>query len=178
MKRLVFPGAVAWLMILALPALAGEEQARAATEPTPPSMLDYIVGRWEVDATDPATGKVEKIGYEVQRFVGSAWVSGTARSADPGFSARDVWGHDPLTKELVRIVFDSSGTYATVRSAGWQPDGTLVLEGDARSTNGIVRVRETIRRISADEFHATWEAQREGTWRAYSIERVKRLPPG
>ena len=132
MKRLVFPGAVAWLMILAFPALAGEEGARAETEPTPPPMLDYIVGRWEVDATDPATGKVEKIGYEVQRFVGSAWVSGTAKSADPGFSAKDVWGHDPLTKELVRIVFDSSGTYATVRSAGWQPDGTLVLEGDAK----------------------------------------------
>ena len=177
MKRLVFPGALAWLMIIASPGLAGEEGARAATEPTPP-MLDYIVGRWEVDATDPATRKVEKIGYEVQRFVGSAWISGTAKSKDPGFSAKDVWGHDPLTKELVRIVFDSSGTYATVRSAGWQPDGTLVLEGDARSKNGIVRVRETIRRISADEFQATWEAQREGTWRAYSVERAKRFPPG
>jgi hypothetical protein len=177
MKRVLSLVAVVWLMIVASPGLAGDERARSETQPNPP-MLEYLVGRWEVDATDPTTGQVEKIGYEVQRFVGSAWVSGTAKSADPSFSAKDVWGHDPLTRELIRVVFDSSGTYAIVRSPGWKKDGTLVLEGDARSTNGIVRVRETIRRISADEFHATWEAEREGSWRAYSVERAKRLPPG
>ena len=173
-KRGLFPAAVMWMAVLASPVVAADDKPRPVIEPNSP-MLDYIVGRWEVEATDPATGHVEKIGYEVQRFVGSAWVSGTAKSAEPGFSAKDVWGHDPLTREVVRLVFDSSGTYAIVRSPGWQPDGTLVLEGDARSANGIVRVRETIRRISANEFQATWEAQREGSWRAYSLERAKRV---
>jgi hypothetical protein len=97
-----------------IPRLRRGQRTRFAAEPNPP-MLDYIVGRWEVDATDPTTGQTEKIGYEVQRFVGSAWVSGTAKSTDPGFAAKDVWGRDPLTGEAIRIVFDSSGTYATVR---------------------------------------------------------------
>jgi hypothetical protein len=171
MKRVLYRVAIVWLTIMGSPCVAGDNGARLAHPP----MLDYIVGRWEVEATDPKTGQVEKIGYEVQRFVGSAWVSGNAQSADPGFAAKDVWGHDPLTGEVIRIVFDSSGTYAIVRSPGWKEDGTLVLEGDARSANGIVQVRETIRRISADEFHATWEAQRDGRWHAYSVERVKRL---
>jgi hypothetical protein len=176
MKPVLCRAGIVWLMMLGSPCLAGDNGTRLAAQPNSP-VLDYIVGRWEVDATDPTTGQTEKIGYEVQRFVGSAWVSGTAKSTDPGFAAKDVWGRDPLTGEVIRIVFDSSGTYATVKSPGWKEDGTLVLEGDARSAKGIVRVRETIRRISADEFHATWEAQRDGHWRAYSVERAKRSAP-
>ena len=80
---------------------------------------------------------------------------------------------DPTTGEIMRIVFDGSGTYAVVRSPGWT-DGRLVLEGDARSAGGTVRVRETIRTVSENEFTATWEALRNGSWSAYSIERATR----
>lgn len=114
MKHVLSRAAIVWLTILGCACLADDNGVRLVAEPNPP-MLDYLVGRWEVDATDPTTGQTEKIGYEVQRFVGSAWVSGTAKSTDPGFAAKDVWGRDPLTGEVIRIVFDSSGTYATVR---------------------------------------------------------------
>jgi len=174
-----------WLaagVLLSSPALAEQRsteevkpRAATATEPDPQA-LDELVGRWQVEARDPATGKIEKIRYEVRRFVGHTWLSGTGQSEDPGFQSKDVWGHDPITKEVIRIVFDGSGTYAIVRSPGWK-EGTLVLEGDARSANGIVRVRETIKRVSPDEFHATWESLRDGIWRAYSVERMTRLPP-
>lgn len=153
-------------------------QAPATTTDQPDSnALDALVGQWEVEATDPTTGKTEKIRYDVRRFVGQAWLSGTGQSADPVFQSKDVWGHDPITKEVIRIVFLGSGTYAIIRSPGWK-NGTLVLEGDARSADGIMRVRETIRWVNRDEFHATWEARRDGAWHAYSVERVKRLPSG
>jgi hypothetical protein len=140
-----------------------------------PSTLHELVGQWQVEATDPATGKSEKLRYDVRRFAGQAWLSGTGQSEDPGFESKDVWGIDPITKEVIRIVFLGSGTYAIVRSPGWK-DRTLVLEGDARSENGVMRVRETIKWVNRDEFHATWEAQRDGTWHAYSVEKVTRLP--
>ena len=123
MKRVLSRGAIVWLMTIGSPCLGGDNGAGSAAAPNPP-MLDYIVGRWEVDAIDPTTGQAEKIRYEVQRFVGNAWVSGSAKSADPSFAAKDVWGHDPLTGEVIRTVFDSSGTYAIVRSPGWKDDGT------------------------------------------------------
>ena len=163
--------------------LAGEPstsvaKARAATtnEHDWPS-LDALIGQWQVEATDPATGKSEKLRYDVRRFAGQAWLSGTGQSEDPGFESRDVWGIDPITKEVIRIVFLGSGTYAIVRSPGWK-DRTLVLEGDARSASGVMRVRETIEWVNHDEFRATWEAQRDGTWQAYSVEKVTRLPAG
>ena len=154
--------------------VTGKAQAAAATASgIDQGALDQLVGQWRVEATDPATGKTETIRYEVRRFAGQAWLSGAGQSDDPGFESRDVWGYDPITKEVIRMVFVGSGTYAIVRSPGWK-DGTLVLEGDARSADGIVRVRETIKWVSRDEFHATWEAMRDGAWSAYSIERVRR----
>ena len=175
---------VVWVVGLAVSAAglaaeqsATESQARAApTKDVDPPVIDDLVGRWQVEATDPATGRTEKIRYDVRPFVGQAWLSGTGRSEDPDFESKDVWGHDPITKEVIRVIFLGSGTYAMVRSPGWR-NRTLVLEGDARSADGVMRVRETITWVGRDEFRATWEAQRDGTWHAYSIEKVTRLPP-
>jgi hypothetical protein len=62
---------------------------------------------------------------------------------------------------------------ATVRSQGWTGE-KLVLEGEARSKGGTVRVRETISRVSPQHFEALWEAYRNGAWSAYAIESVTR----
>lgn len=67
-------------------------------------------------------------------------------------------------------MFDSSGTFGTVRSKGWEGE-RLELEGEATSA---LRVRETITRVGPDELHATWEALLDGTWTAYSVERLRR----
>jgi hypothetical protein len=49
-----------------------------------------------------------------------------------------------------------------------------VLEGEARSAGGVIRVRETITRRSPDRFEAVWEAQRDGEWAPYAVETVTR----
>lgn len=135
--------------------------------------VDYLVGRWVASAEDPGTGETLVIDYEVERTAGGTWLTGSGTSRDGSLKSRDMWGRDPLTGEIIRVVFDGSGAFATVRSRGWEGD-RLVLEGDVRSKGGTLRVRETITRLGPDRFRAVWEAHRNGVWTAYSIETLTR----
>ena len=180
-------GTVAWAFAaLTTEAPAATQQAQgapaqAAAQAAAPAAaragLEYLVGGWDVVATDPGDGTSERFSYRVAPLIGSAWIAGHGRSEDGSEEARDVWGFDLASGELMRIIFNRDGTHAIVRApGGWQGD-RLVLEGDARSAGGVVRVRETITRLGADEFVATWEAYRNGAWSAYSVERVTRREP-
>ena len=149
------------------PAHAGAATARPA-----PEGLAFFAGAWTVRARDPGTGAENLVDYRVQPAPGRAWLRGLAEGGD--VRATDVWGRDPATGGLMRVIFDASGVYAIVRGPGWQGD-TLVLEGDVQqSGGGVLRVRETIRRRGPDAFEATWEAFRDGAWVAYSVEHVTR----
>lgn len=136
--------------------------------------LRFLLGNWRVVSKDPAGGDDLHVCYSVQSFVGEKWLSGVATSKTPGFGSKDVWGYDRASGELMRTVFDASGTYAVVRSSGWAGD-TLVLRGDARSAGGTLQVRETIRRLNENKFNATWEALRDGKWSPYAIETATRV---
>ena len=148
-------------------------QAPAAAKAQSNSGLEYFLGGWDIVATTPGSDAVTRFTYEVQPWLRPHWLSGHGRSSPPGEESRDVWGRDSASGELMRMIVTDNGTYAIVRSSGWQ-GSKLVLEGDARSERGVVRVRETIERIDDHNFVATWEAYRNGTWSAYSIERVTR----
>ncbi|HEX8263295.1 MAG TPA: hypothetical protein VF547_10525 [Allosphingosinicella sp.] len=147
--------------------------AAPATVASADRSLGYFAGGWDIVATTPGTGETARFAYDVRPLLGTAWLSGHGRSVPPGEESKDVWGRDSASGELMRMIFDKSGTYAVVRSTGWQGD-KLVLEGDARSVGGVVRVRETITRLGDDAFVATWEAYRNGAWTAYSVERATR----
>ena len=139
----------------------------------PENVLSYFAGTWDIVATTPGSNDVTHYVYEVGPWVQRNWLSGHGRSVPAGEESRDVWGLDGASGELMRIIFADNGTYAVVSSRGWQGN-RLVLEGDARSAGGVVRVRETIERFGDDQFLATWEAYRDGAWSAYSVERVTR----
>jgi hypothetical protein len=162
------------LLFVAALALAstGAHKSSQSVEP-----FHYLVGTWRVVSVDPVGGDDLRVCYSIQPFVGEKWVSGVATSKTPGFGSKDVWGLDGASGELFRTIFDASGTYAVVRSPGWKGD-TLILNGDARSGAGMMRVRETIRRLSQNEFRATWEALRGGKWSVYAIETATRAPDG
>ena len=135
--------------------------------------LDYFAGTWIATATDPATGVEIRVRYTVRPGIGGKWYLGAAHGLSTPDESQDVWGKDPLTSEIVRTIFDASGVYAVVRSKGWSGD-TLVLQGEAWTARGAVQVRETITRITGNEFKAVWEAQRDGKWVPYSLETVVR----
>ena len=135
--------------------------------------LDYFVGTWLAIATDPSNGSELRVRYTVRPAVGGKWYLGAARGISTPDESHDVWGKDPLSKEIVRTIFDASGVYAVVRSKGWSGD-TLILEGEGWTAQGPIKVRETIVRVSRDEFKAVWEALRDGKWVPYSDEKVTR----
>ena len=164
-------------LLCLLAALAGTGAAQAAPPPSAKMSLGYMQGKWRVDALDPASGETSVVCYTVAPFVGDAWLSGHGWSSKLDFESKDVWGFDPRTGEVMRAVFDSSGVHAVVTAAGWTGE-KLVLEGEARSANGVTRVRETIERLGPDEFLATWESKRGEQWSAYSVERATRLRQG
>lgn len=137
--------------------------------------LNFLVGHWHVASKDPASGEVLRVEYTIEKAPGGAWLMGASTSNDRSINARDMWGRDPLTGEVMRVIFDGSGTFAIVRSHGWTGD-KLVLEGEARSKGGTVRVRETISHVSPDGFDAVWEADRHGLWSAYAVESATRRP--
>jgi hypothetical protein len=162
--------------LLALLAACAQPAARAAPAPVAAVApradgLDYFVGAWSATARDPSTGEEIAFEYRVEPVLGGTWLRGAGEG--PGLKATDMWGRDPAGSGIIRVVFDGSGVYALVRSAGWAGD-TLVLEGEVPQRGGAMRVRETIRRVGPDTFEAVWEAFRDGAWAPYSIERLTR----
>jgi hypothetical protein len=135
--------------------------------------LQYFVGRWLASAEDPGTGRKFTLDYELAWILKGAWLRGGGGSPELALEIHDLWGRDPVTREIVRVIFDSEGTFATVRSRGWQGD-TLVFEGEARSKGTSVPVRETIKKIGPAELHAVWEAKGSQGWTPYSVERLRR----
>lgn len=136
--------------------------------------IQYFLGSWKAKAKDPRTGQKHTLPYTVEPVLDGAWLAGSGESVETGVKMHDLWGHDPVSGEILRVIFDSRGTYATVRSQGWDGD-KLVLEGNSRGEKGEIRVRETITRLSSSEFKAVWEAYLDQDWITYSVETVSRL---
>ncbi|HUQ06546.1 MAG TPA: hypothetical protein VM261_28780 [Kofleriaceae bacterium] len=152
----------------------------AVPQPQPQSQahlapIAYFVGAWTADAKNPATGQAFTLSYTITPSVDGAWLDGAGRAEELGITVSDRWGIDGPTGDIVRVMFDSSGLWGVVRSKGWDGD-RLVLEGDANAPGdgGVVRVRETITKVSATEFGAVWESLADGAWTVYSIERLTR----
>ena len=178
------PLVLAWFALGAPIAAAPRPDPPPAAAPSPPvatalaapsglAELAFLVGDWDVVVTTPGEAGAATVRYEVRPFSGALWLSGHGVSRELGIDARDVWGRDPATGELTRAIYDSGGTLGLLRSPGWRSDG-LVLDGEARSAGGTIRVRQTIRRSGADRFSVTWDAWRDGGWRSYSLEEARR----
>lgn len=135
--------------------------------------LDYFVGTWRAEAHNPSTGKRFELDYRVEPALRGRWYIGTGHAPALDLEIHDLWGKDPVSGEIVRMIFDSQQTVGTVRSLGWTGD-ELVLEGEAATRAGLLIVRETITRRGPDELHAVWEARIGQTWTTYSVETLRR----
>jgi hypothetical protein len=111
--------------------------------------------------------------YRVEPVLRGAWYQGTGSVAALDLEIHDLWDKDRETGEVVRAIFDSQGTFGTVRSKGWTGDA-LVFEGDVVAGGARTTVRETIHRVGPDELHALWESRTGETWTAYSDETLRR----
>src|SRR5690349_10982706 len=78
--------------------------AAAAAQAATAEGVDYMVGQWLGSAVDPQTGETLTIDYKVQRLPSGAWLAGSGVSTDQTLKSNDMWGRDPLTKEIMRVV--------------------------------------------------------------------------
>lgn len=136
--------------------------------------LAYFAGHWSATMEDPRNGERATLTYRVEPVLSGLWLAGYGHSPELNLTVRDMWGRDPVSGEIFRSVFDSQGVHGMIRSAGWKGD-VLVLEGEARTPQGEVKVRETITRIDASSFRAVWEMRTGDAWVTYSIEQVTRV---
>ncbi|BDG05959.1 hypothetical protein [Anaeromyxobacter oryzae] len=161
---------------------AGGTPARDPRPPAPPgvaalppgvSAVRDLAGDWTATSREPSTGKTFTFRYRLAPVLGGAWLAGEANAPDLGLEVRDLWGRDPETGRILRVVFDNQGTWATLFSSGWRGD-QLVLEGVARAGGRATPVRETITRDGPDALVATWESDTGDGWKTYSVERLVR----
>ena len=136
--------------------------------------LQYFIGTWYAEMEDPRSGERATLSYAVEPILSGAWLAGSGHSALLNLWVRDLWGRDATTGETVRFIFDNRGVQGTVRSSGWSGD-VMVLEGEAKTAAGVVRVRETITRIDHAKFRAVWEMHTDKGWITYSVEDVRRV---
>ena len=144
-----------------------------AAEQVSPEELQFLVGSWRITVREPGASDVTVVNYKVEPAPGGKWLTGNAGSADLSIRAKDSWGIDPGSGQILRFIFDSSGAYGLVWSQGWKGD-QLVLEGEAMSEGGPTKVRETITRRGPDRFDVVWEALQDGEWTPYSLEQAQR----
>lgn len=138
--------------------------------------LRYFVGSWSATLVNPQTKKVSHLAFRVAPTLEGMWLLGQGESPELALKIHDLWGKDSYAGEIVRVVFDSRGTHATLRSRGWDGN-TLRFEGEARGDAELIPVRETITRVGPDEFSAVWEAKSGEVWKAYSLEKLVRVVP-
>jgi len=167
------PLVLVWFALSAPLAAAPASPAAPVRPASAGADLAFLIGEWDVVVRTPGEADAATVRYTVRPFSGTAWLSGHGVSPTLGIDARDVWGLDPSTGEVTRTIYDSTGTWGLVRSPGWRSD-LLVLEGEARSSGGTVRVRQTIRRVGRDRFSVSWDSFRDGAWRTYSLEDATR----
>jgi len=135
--------------------------------------LAFFAGTWSATVEDPRNGERSTLTYRVEPVLDGEWLAGYGHSPELNLTVRDMWGRDPISREIFRTIFDSQGIYGVIRSAGWNGD-VLVLEGEARTDEGAVAVRETITRTGPSAFRAVWEMRTGDTWVTYSIEELTR----
>ena len=137
--------------------------------------LDWLVGEWDVEATVEAmAGRAPERGTSVvTRLYGGVWLeirdtyaAGTQDVGYLGFSAAT--GHWSI------VSLDSLGNLNTAMSqSGWQGD-QMVVEGDFLILGVRAHLRQTVTKVSADEYRLVNEELVGGTWKRLDNYRYTR----
>jgi hypothetical protein len=162
---------IGWCFVAALTIRTAEAAgSRKITE------LEFFIGSWVVQGQGvDFSGKAFKLNghYSIERVLDGAWL--TTSGDFLGAKLQEYWGYDAANQEFLRIAFQSNGTFAVLRSAGWK-DASLVWIGEVTGPDGHrTAIRSTQTRKDDNEILVTWERRIDSTWKVYSSERVRRI---
>jgi hypothetical protein len=84
-------------------------------------------------------------------------------------------GYNPVTRRWTMIALDQWGNSNALTADAWH-DNRLVFEGDVGAFGEKAHMRETITRVSRDEYRVETEEQVAGAWKPFDTISYTRLP--
>lgn len=154
----VVPGSILVIAVLFV-------SARSAVAQSP---IDYFKGAWTITLKGSENLNLEWLvvdNIEEPGLLGEVRTNGVKTSTDHW----QIFG-----KKIFRVAMITSGLVVEMETSGWKGD-VLIFTGTASDVGNEFKVRETITKLSGNEFHALWERQDKGrNWNVFSEETCKR----
>ena len=139
--------------------------ARSAVAQSP---IDYFKGAWTITLKGSENLNLEWLvvdNTEEPGLLGEVRTNGVKTSTDHW----QIFG-----KKIFRVAMMTSGLVVEMETSGWKGD-VLIFTGTASDVGNKFKVRETITKLSGNEFHALWERQdKSRKWNVFSEETCKR----
>lgn len=132
------------------------------------SQIDYFKGAWTITLKGSENLNLEWLVVNDTKgpgLLGEVRTNGVKTSTDHW----QIFG-----KKIFRVTMMTSGLVVEMETSGWKGD-VLIFTGTASDVGNEFKVRETITKLSGNEFHALWERQEKSRkWNVFSEETCKR----
>ena len=152
----------------------------ATINKAPPEMaaLANMVGDWHFEMTITALPDAPTImgSSEVTSEFDGVWIHSLDTAAS-GTQTSGYIGYSALTKRWTNIAVDSMGNANTLTADGWQGN-RLVFEGDVVELGEKAHLRETLTRVSDNEYRIETEELLGGGWKQLSTGHYTRISKG
>lgn len=162
------------LIVLALffsePTLYDRVDARLALNPKlleRPATVDdvqWMIGRWSVTAHVFKGNRVSKGEQVVEPALGGGWLTMRDHYPDGGVDVGYLT-RNTITKQWISLAIDSLGNAVKATGKGWEGNKLVLTSENAEIIGERVRLRQTITKRSADEYHVLNEERLpSGRW--------------
>ncbi len=146
----------------------------------PPQLRDveWLLGTWSIDvkvmATSSTSERIEHGESRITHAMDGHWLQMTdsypAGTQDLGFLT-----FNRFTRQWVTVSLDSHGNVCVARADGWRDDRLTFVIPEQEILGEKATLRQTLRRLSFDEFVVLNEEQLpDGAWRAVDEYRYRR----
>jgi hypothetical protein len=126
--------------------------------------LDYFKGTWTVTLRNNPT---QKFTWTVKEDLDQSWLNGVVEQDGKRIST-DFWRQKG--NKIERFAFTGNSVFVKIESQGWEAD-KMILDGTLTNNSGETKIRETITKISENQFNALWEMEStDGKWTVFGDE--------
>ena len=99
--------------------------------------------------------------WKVKEDLNESWLSGVVEQNGKRIST-DFWRQNG--QKIERFAFTGNSIFVKIESSGWEGD-KLIFNGILSDKSGETKVRETITKVSENQFNALWEMEStDGKW--------------
>lgn len=126
--------------------------------------LDYFKGNWTVKMrNNPA----QSFSWTVKDGLDGSWLNGIVEQNGNSIST-DFWRQSET--KIERFAFTGKSVFVRIESQGWEGN-KMILSGIMSDKSGETKIRETITKISENQFNALWEMENaDGKWTVFGDE--------